>query len=159
MSLLDAKEYDPRPRRRMWRLIGVAVLVVVAGLVAWRIFRYTPETHVIHKFFDALERKDFDAAYGIYNGDPEWQQHPAKYNQYPLAQFKLDWGPSSEYGVIVSHKIDCVTEPDSKGFTSPSGVIVVVIVNNRSQGTSLWVEKKTKTITTSPFEVQCHPPA
>ncbi len=158
MALLDAKEYDPRPAKRMWRLIGAAVALVIVGFIAWRIFRYTPYTHVINKFFEALERKDFDAAYGIYNGDPDWKQHAAKYNQYPLSQFMLDWGPSGEYGAITSHKIDCATEPGSRDFTPPSGVIVVVIVNNRSEGTSLWVEKKNKTITTSPFEVQCHPP-
>jgi hypothetical protein len=159
MALLDAKEYDPRPAKRMWRLIGAGVLIVILGLIAWRIFRYWPETHAVNKFFEALERKDFDAAYGIYNGDPDWKQHAAKYNQYPVSQFTLDWGPSSEYGVIASHKIDCATEPESKGFASPSGVIVVVVVNGRSQGTSLWVEKKNKSITTSPFEVQCHPPS
>jgi hypothetical protein len=159
MALMDAKEYDPRPARRMWRLIGVAVLIVVLGFIAWRIFRYTPYTSVINKFFEAVERKDFDTAYAIYNGDPNWQQHPDKYDKYSLSQFKLDWGPSGEYGIIKSHEVDCVTEPEAKDFHSPSGVIVVVRVNNRVDGeTSLWVEKKTKTITTSPFNVECHPP-
>lgn len=158
MALLDAKEYDPRPARRMWRLIGVAVLIVVVGFIAWRVFRYTPYTHTINKFFDAIESKDYETAYGIYNGDPNWQQHPEKYNQYPLSQFKLDWGPSGEYGPITSHKIDCVTEPEAKDFHSSSGVIVVVIVNHRTNETSLWVEKGSKTITTSPFTVECHPP-
>ena len=157
MALLDAKEYDPRPARRMWRLIGVAVLIVVVGFISWRIFRYTPYTNVINKFFDALERKDFDTAYGIYNADPDWKQHPAKYDKYTLPQFTLDWGPSGEYGPITSHKIDCVTEPDTKDFHSPSGVIVVVIVNNTTKEMSLWVEKGSKTITTSPFPVDCHP--
>ena len=158
MALLDAKEYDPRPAQRMWRLIGVAVLVVVVGLIAWRVFRFTPYTSVINKFFDAIERKDFETAYGIYNGDPDWRQHPAKYDKYTLSQFMLDWGPSGEYGTITSHKIDCVTQPDTKEFHSPSGVIVVAIVNNQSKTMSLWVEKGSKTITTSPFTVECHPP-
>jgi hypothetical protein len=157
MSLLDAQEYDPRPAQRMRRLIALGAALIVAGLLLWWIFRNWPEEHVVDRFFSALERKDFDAAYGIYNADPDWKQHAAKYNQYPLPNFMLDWGPSSEYGVITSHKIDCSKEPDKKGFQSPSGVIVTVIINGRSQPTSLWVEKKSKTLTLSPWELQCHP--
>src|SRR5262249_31439157 len=114
MALLDAKEYDPRPARRMWRLIGAAVLVVVLAFIAWRIFRYQPEKNVINRFFDAIERKDFDAAYGIYNNDPDWKQHPDKYDKYSLSQFKLDWGPSGEYGPITAHEVDCAIEPEAK---------------------------------------------
>ena len=158
MGLMDAKEYDPRPARRMWRLIGVAVAIVVVAVIAWFLFRYTPYTSVIDNFFDAIQRKDFDVAYGIYQGDPDWKQHPNKYDKYTFSQFMLDWGPSGEYGKIESHKIDCATEPATKDFHSPSGVIVTVIVNGQSKETSLWVEKKTKTITTSPFAVECHPP-
>lgn len=158
MGLMDAQEYDPRPAQRRWRLIGLALVIVVVVCLLWWNLRYWPEEQVIKRFFSAIERKDFDAAYGIYNGDPNWKQHPEKYNQYSLPQFMLDWGPSSEYGPITSHRIDCATEPKKKGFASPSGVIVVVTVNQRSDSTSLWVEKKNKTITTSPWTVLCHAP-
>jgi hypothetical protein len=157
MALLDAKEYDPRPAQRTWRLIAAGAVILVAIFLFWWFFRYWPEESVVNKFFAAIERKDFDAAYGIYNADADWKQHAAKYNQYSLSQFMLDWGPSSEYGVITSHKIDCSKEPVKKGFQSPSGVIVSVILNGRSQATSLWVEKKSKTLTLSPYELQCHP--
>jgi hypothetical protein len=156
MALMDAKEYDPKPARRRRRLIIAAVVVAVAALVFWWFFRYWPEERVVNKFFEALERKDFDAAYGIYFADPAWKQHAAKYNQYPLPQFMLDWGPSSEYATITSHKIDCSTEPKKRDFQSPSGVIVVAIVNGRYH-TPLWVEKKDKTLTPSPIDVQCRP--
>ncbi len=153
MALMDAKEYDPRPAQLRKRLIIVAVIVVVAGLVFWWFFRYWPETRVVNQFFEAIEHKDFDAAYGIYFADPHWKEHAAKYNQYPLPQFMLDWGPSSEFGVITSHHIDCAKQlPDS------SGVIVMVTVNNRVGPTSLWVENKTKTLTApAPRELQCRP--
>ncbi len=158
MALMDAKEYDPRPAQRRRRLIVIAVLLAVAVLTVWWFFRYWPEEHIVNKFFEALERKDFNAAYGIYNADPDWKQHAEKYNQYPLPSFMLDWGPSSEYGVITSHKIDCVKEPEKRDFQSASGVIIAVIINGRSQAASLWVEKKAKTITNYPFgELQCHP--
>ncbi len=158
MALLDAKEYDPRPAQRRWRLVMIAVVVAIAAFLVWWFFRYYPEEQALNRFFEAIEHKDFDKAYGIYFADPNWKQHPEKYNQYPISQFVLDWGPSSEYGVITSHKIDCATEPPTKAYRSPTGVIVVVSINNRPETTSMWVEKKTKSVTLSPQEVLCHPP-
>ena len=166
MALLDAKEYDPRPRQRIWRLVGLVAALVVAALVFWWIFRYWQEERIINRFFEAIERKDFDAAYGIYNADPDWKQHAAKYNQYSLPQFMQDWGPASEFGAIVSHKIDC-----AKG--TGSGVIVAVTVNGQhcpvsasadatpaykeqcSQTTFTWVETKARTLTLSPLPLKC----
>lgn len=156
MGLLDAKEYDPRPAQRRWRLIGLAVVLVIAAVLVWWFFRYWPEERVINRFFTAIEHKDYDAAYGIYNADPNWKQHPQKYNQYSLSQFMLDWGPASEYGPITSHSVDCATEPKKSGFQPPSGVIVVVTINHRSESTSMWVEKKSRTLTLSPWTVLCH---
>lgn len=158
MGLMDAKEYDPRPAQRRWRLLVTALVLVIAAFLVWWLFRFYPEKKVINKFFAAIEHKDYDTAYGLYFADPEWKQHPQKYNQYPLPQFMLDWGPSSEYGTITSHKIECTTEPPSKAYRSPTGVIVVVSVNNRPETTSMWVEKKSKSISLSPQEVLCHPP-
>ncbi|HKT49960.1 MAG TPA: hypothetical protein VJV96_06665 [Candidatus Angelobacter sp.] len=158
MGLMDAKEYDPRPAQRRWRLLVTALVIVLAVFLVWWFFRFFPENRVINKFFHAIEHKDYDTAYGLYFADPEWKQHPQKYNQYPLPQFMLDWGPSSEYGTITSHKIECTTEPPTKAYHSPTGVIVVVSVNNRPETTSMWVEKKSKSISLSPQEVICHPP-
>jgi hypothetical protein len=158
MGLFDAKEYDPRPAQRRWRLVIIAFIVAVAAFLVWWFFRYYPEEQAINRFFQAIERKDFDTAYGLYFADPNWKQHPQKYDQYPLSQFMLDWGPSSEYGVITSHKIDCATEPPTKAYRPSTGVIVVVSVNHRPETTSMWVEKKSKSISLSPQEVLCHPP-
>lgn len=164
MGLLDAKEYDPRPAQRRWRLVAIAVVLVIVFLVLWfwpsGRFRYIREWGVANKFFAAIERKDFDAAYGLYNADSDWKQHPEKYNQYTLSQFTLDWGPSSDFGIIASHQVDCATEPPTKGFGSASGVILVVTLNRRTTPTLLWVEKKSHTITTSPdiWQVRCHSP-
>jgi hypothetical protein len=157
MALMDAKEYDPRPAQRRWRLIGALAAVVVAGLIFWWFFRYWPEEHAINKFFEALEHQDFETAYALYNADPAWKQHPDKYKDYSFPQFKLDWGPSGDYGPIASHTIDCATELKRRD-SSASGVIVVVIINHRSEPTSMWVEKKNKTITLSPWQALCHAP-
>jgi hypothetical protein len=157
MGLMDAKEYDPRPARRRWMIAGLAAVLVVVCLVLWfwpsGRFRYWRQWSIADNFFAAIEHKDFDSAYGLYNADPDWKQHPGKYNQYPLAQFTLDWGPASEFGIITTHQVECAIEPPKKGFVSASGVVAVVKVNGRTDPTLLWVEKKSGTITTSPWDL------
>lgn len=155
MGLLDAPEYDPRPAQRRNRMILIALVVIIVAVVLYFIFRYYPEKKVIDQFFQAIEQKDYEKAYGIYNHDPDWKQHPSKYKDYTLNQFVLDWGPSGDYGTITSHEIDCATEPHKSGFQSASGIIVVVTLNKRAEQTSMWVEKKDKTVTRSPINVEC----
>ena|SRR5579864_7653284 len=159
MGLLDAKEYDPRPRRRLTWLILAAVVVVIAAIAGFYEYPYWRARGVINHFFQAIEAKNFEQAYGIWNADPDWKQHANSYDKYTLSQFLLDWGPSSEYGVITTHSIECMTEPPKKAFKSPTGVIVVVKINNRADpkdDVDLWVEKQTKTIGFSPENrVQC----
>lgn len=155
MGLLDAPEYDPRPAQRRNRMILIALIVIIVAVVLYFIFRYYPEKKVIDQFFQAIEQKDYEKAYGIYNHDPDWKQHPGKYKDYTLNQFVLDWGPSGDYGTITSHEIDCATEPHKSGFQSASGIIVVVTLNKRAEQISMWVEKKDKTVTRSPINVEC----
>jgi hypothetical protein len=156
MALMDAKEYDPGPAKRRWKLIGIAAVILIVALIAWRIFRFWPEEHVINKFFQAIEAKNFEEAYAVYNADPDWKQHPDKYKGYTLNQFVLDWGPSGDYGPITDYHVDCSLELPTKDSGAPSGIIVVVTVNHRAQPQSMWVEKKSKTITLSPRDVVCH---
>src|SRR5690349_13976526 len=140
MGLMDAQEYDPRPAQRRRRLIGIIAVIVVVPLAIWYFFLYYwPEKHVVNKFFQAIEQKDFETAYGIYEADPAWKQHPEKYQEYTFNQFRLDWGPQGEYGPITSHEVDCATELPTKDFVSPSGVIVVVKINQVAKTKSLWV--------------------
>ena len=156
MALMDAKEYDPRPAQKRRKIIATVVVVVLAVTVYLYMTRYDSEKKVINNFFSAIEQKDFDAAYGIYYADANWKQHPEKYSSYTINQFKLDWGPSGEYGTISSHRVDCALEPPKKDFVSPSGVIVVVTINNLHDTRSMWVEKKSRTVTDSPMKVLCH---
>ncbi len=156
MALMDAQEYDPRPAQKRRRIITTAVLVIGVPLLVWYFFfYYWPEEHVVNKFFQAIEQKDYDTAYGVYQGDANWQQHPERYANYTVNQFKLDWGPQGEYGTITSHHVDCSIEPPKKNFVSPSGVIVVVTINGRKEPRSMWVEKKKKTLTDSYIKAEC----
>ena len=156
MALLDAKEYDPRPAQKRRKIIATIVVIVLAVSVYLFLTRYDAEKKVITNFFHAIEQKDFEAAYGIYQGDPDWKQHPEKYSSYTFNQFKLDWGPQGEYGVITSHQVECALEPPKKDFVSSTGVVVVVTINSRQDPRSMWVEKKARTISDSPVKVLCH---
>src|SRR5215472_6907624 len=121
MGLMDAKEYDPRPARRLWTIVGVVVGLAVVWWILWFwpiipwFYRYGSQERVINRFLEAIERKDFDTAYGIYHADPDWKQHPNEHQEYPLARFMLDWGPSGDYGAIASHRIECAADPSKGG--------------------------------------------
>lgn len=146
-TLFDAKPYDPaRERRRKILIVSlVSAVIVIASLLWW--FRYWPEEHKVDQFFTALERKDFEKAYGIWMADADWKQHPQKYQKYPFGEFYLDWGPGGEWGIIKSHKVDGSATP--KGGST--GIVVVVTVNDRVEKAHVWVEKKDNTFSFSPY--------
>jgi hypothetical protein len=148
MSLLDAPEYDPRrERRRRIRIIGIIVVVlVIAGLI-WSL-RYWPEEHAVSQFFAALEKQDYETAYGFWMHDPQWREHPDRYSRYPYNEFYRDWGPGGEWGLIKSYKIYASGTPPGGGS---SGVIVEVVVNGRAEHARVWVEKSDKTLGFSPY--------
>ena len=158
MTLLDAQEYDAeKDRKKRKRIISIVVLVLVVAFVLelagsiwlktplW--FLYWPEERVADHFFDALQRQNFDIAYGIWMHDPQWRQHPDQHKKYPYNEFSRDWGPGGEWGTVKSHKIYAVGPPPGGG----SGVIVDVTVNDRAQPARVWVEKHDHTMSFSPY--------
>ena len=147
MTLLDAKEYDPaRERRKRIRIISAGVLVLIIASLGWAC-RYWPEERIADQFFDALQKQQYETAYGIWMHDPQWRQHPERYARYPYNEFYTDWGPGGEWGLIKSHKIYASGTP--KGGSS--GVIVEVIINDRAEHARVWIEKSDKTMSFSPF--------
>jgi hypothetical protein len=148
MTLLDAPKYDPaRDRRRMVRIIVSAVVILVLAVFAW-FFRYWPEEHVVNKFFAAIQKQDYENAYGIWMHDPQWKEHPAQYARYPYKDFYTDWGPGGEWGLVKSFEIYASGTPPGK---SSSGIIVEVIVNGRAEHARVWVDKSDKTLGFSPY--------
>jgi hypothetical protein len=160
MTLLDAKEYDAeKERKKRKRIISTVVLVLavsllleVAGSVLFKTplwFLYWPEERVADRFFDALQKQNYEAAYGIWMHDPQWKQHLDKkqIRDYPFKEFYTDWGPGGEWGLIKSHKIYAAGSPPGGG----SGVIVDMTVNDRAQPARVWVEKRDKTMSFSPI--------
>ncbi len=150
MTLLDAKQYDAAPARRRRTIIIISVvLIVIAAWVVYH-FRNYPERTAVTRFFAALQKQDYETAYGVWFNDPNWRQHPQKYPNYAFNDFYRDWGPGGEWGLVKSHAIDCSLSPGGG-----SGVIVEVTVNDRAEHPYVWVQKSDKTLSFSPSEIQC----
>ena len=155
MALLDAPVYNEgKEKAKKSLFIGAVVafflivILIFAGFFAghgW-LFMNLPVEHRVNNFFNALQAKDYGKAYGIYNNDPDWQQHPDKYKDYPLKRFTEDWTSESPVKApITKHHVD-ISETDGSG-TFGSGTIVAVRVNgnnkvfmfvNRKDGTMTW---------------------
>jgi hypothetical protein len=147
MTLLDAEAYDPtRDRKRRIKIAVAITLILLLAAIAW-MYRYWPEERVVSRFFDSLQHKDFEAAYGVWQHDPGWKQHPERFSKYPFADFYRDWGPGGEWGNIQTFKIYASAAPPGGG----SGVIVEVVVNNRAEHARVWVQKSDKTLSFSPY--------
>jgi hypothetical protein len=152
MTLLDAREYDPaKERKKKVRIISAVIVVLVLGFLVWW-NRFLPAKHIADKFFSALQKQDFDTAYGIYFADRDWHQHPQNHAQYPLNEFRQDWGPGGEWGIIKSYSIYGASNCPGGG----SGVVVDVIVNDRAQHAQVYVDKSDKTISTPPCDLEFH---
>ncbi len=148
MTLLDAQPYDSaKARRRNIKIAITVVVVIVLATLAW-MYRNWPEEHSVDKFFAALQQQHYEIAYGIYFNDPDWEKHQQKYAQYPYADFYRDWGPGGEWGLIRSHRI--YGSANTKGFGS-GGVVVEVIVNERTEHARMFVQKSDKTLTVYPY--------
>jgi hypothetical protein len=148
MTLLDAPTFDPaKLRRRKIKITVAIVVVIVLAAVAW-MYRNWPEEHAVDKFFVALQNSDYENAYGIYFNDPSWRQHQQKYSQYTYADFYRDWGPGGEWGLVKSHRI--YGSANTKGFGG-GGVVVEVVVNERSERARMFVQRSDKTLTVYPY--------
>lgn len=145
-TIFTAPDYNPqRERRKKVIVVAAAAAILIVGVFAY-LYRNWPEERVVNHFFSALVNKDFEKAYGIWLHDPDWKSHPQQYAQYPYKDFYRDWGPGGEWGIIRSFHVDGSANPKAG-----SGVVVVVTVNDRKEQARIWVEKKDKTLTFSPY--------
>ena len=158
MTLLDAQELDPRialkRKRRMIAAILLAAIVLGVGVLGFLLghgwwFWYLPEERIVGRFFDALQKQDYNTAYGIWMLDPQWQQHPERYPKYPFGDFYRDWGPGGEWGLIKTQKVYGASTCPGGG----SGIVVDVVVNDRAIHAQVWVEKSDHTLSYPPCEL------
>jgi hypothetical protein len=150
MTLLDAREYHPeKERRRRTRILSLIVSGLVLAFIVWW-NRFWPQKHIADDFFFDLEHQQFEKAYGVYYADPDWQRHPQNHSQYPFNEFMQDWGTGSPWGVIKSFKIYGASNCPGGG----SGVVVDVIVNNRTEHAQLYVDEHDETISSPPCDLE-----
>jgi len=137
---MNAPKFDPaRENRNRNLLIGAGVLVVLmvltglGGIIAGHGWFFTNlrAEHRVSTFFDALEAKDYNKAYAIWNNDADWQQHPQKYD-YTLKRFTEDWATQDPIrGPVNSYHVD-ISKTDGSG-TFGTGIIVAVRVNGNNK--------------------------
>src|SRR5579864_8734649 len=145
MTIFQAKEYDPRiEKRRRIYVIAALLAAALAGFLTYRFWDWREE-RTVSSFLTAIEHKDYEKAYAIWNADPNWKQHPQKYSGYNFGTFELDWGPTGEYGEIRTHRIRSAITPKRS-----SGVVIISMINDRKQPLALWVEKGDHSITFLP---------
>ena len=153
MTLLNAPEFNEAKENRTRNvLIGSGVLVVVIGLVAlagfvlghgW-FFINLPAEHRVGTFLSALQARDYPRAYGIFYDDPNWQQHPQKYKDYPLERFTEDFTTESDWkGPVNSYHVDFSRR--DKGGT------VVASTINGSTNLTLHYPRKDGTLAFFPY--------
>jgi hypothetical protein len=135
MTLLNAPTYDAR-RENLKRklLIGTMAVVLVGGILAilgyvlghgW-FFSNLPVEHKVNVFMQTVQEGDYAKAYGIWENDADWQQHPQKYD-YKLQRFTEDWTTASDWGgPVKSYHID-VSKRDA------TGTVVAVNINGKKR--------------------------
>jgi hypothetical protein len=150
MTLLDAPRYDAHRariiRNSILATIGLVIVLAVLTVVFWD----WPQQHRINHFFSIVEKGDMPDAYAYWNNDPAWRQHADRYTGYTFDDFQKDWGPSSDYGVIKTHRIQ-ITK------TVGNGVVMGVDINGGKTPLFLRVDHKSKEIGFSPVELYVGP--
>lgn len=148
MTLMDAQQYDgARARRRRFAISGMIVAVLVLVWLGYHLRNHS-ERRVVNRFFAALQKQDYEEAYGLWWNDPQWKQHPQNFPNYQYNDFYRDWGPGGEWGLIKRYSVDC-------SFATDSGVVVQVTVNGRADHAYSYVLKSNKSLSFSPTEIQC----
>jgi hypothetical protein len=153
MTLLNAPEFNAAKENRNRNiLIGSGVLVVALGLVAllgfvlghgW-FFVNLPVEHRVSSFLAALQARDYPRAYGIFYNDPDWQQHPQNYKDYPLDRFTEDFTTESEWkGAVTSYHVDFSRR-------DKTGTVVASTINGGTNLT-LHYSRKDGTLAFFPF--------
>jgi hypothetical protein len=154
VNLLEPEPSAEQTESRTRRLIfaGVAVLIAIV-IVAWYVFRFTPEKRAAERFFDALVAGDTGRAYELWKGQG---QHSSSYTE---KDFLEDWGPNGYYGPVKSYRIESASSrPGASGVDilvdlspyAPFPAPEDVEKSRRTRRVRLWVETKDKSLSFPP---------
>jgi hypothetical protein len=148
MTLMDAvvDNTTPDKKRRTFIIASLCVAGVIA-ITAFMTWNLSAEYRV-NQLFAAIEKQDFPQAFGIWNNDPNWQQHAQQYaaGGYSYGRFVSDWGRDGDYGTIKSHKILHATSRYGN-----STLLAVEVNGRKAAPLTLAVEKHAHAMTFSPF--------
>ena len=155
MTLLNAPEFDERKenqRRNIWVGLGtfvavMAVLTLTGFLLGhgW-LFTNLPAEHRVNVFLTAVQAGDYPKAFGIWNNDAQWQQHPQRYADYPLQRFTEDFTTESEWkGPVTSFHVN-FSKRDS------TGTVVAATINGTTNLT-LKIQRSDGTMSFFPYEL------
>jgi hypothetical protein len=157
MTLLNAPEFDVQKENRKRNIligsgIGVVLLAILslAGFLlghGW-LFTNLPVEHKVNVFLSALQSQDYPRAYGLFYNDPDWQQHPQKYKDYPLERFTEDFTTESDWKAPVSSFHVGCSKRDATGTA-------IAIKVNGSTSLTLKYQRADGTISFFPFELSC----
>jgi hypothetical protein len=166
MTLLDAPKYDAARARRnrqvLWISVGVFVALFIGFWVGaghpvdwpWNWMTHLRGRSTINTFLSDVEHNDLAAAYGIWNHDPDWRQHPDKLGSYSFERFQQDWSsnsPENEYGSIQTHKIVAAR-------MSGNVLLVGTLINgHKSKALFLNFDPKSRQLGFSPVELYLGP--
>ena len=126
------KPIDLKAERRRRYLISAFVFILfLSGYLYWQ-FRNYAEERQARSFFAALQQRNFEEAYRI------WQPT----SSYKLKDFLEDWGDQGLQGPVERFRIMGSTRRGS-------GVVVRIRVNDK-QNVSLWVERRDMSLTFPP---------
>ena len=157
MTLLNAPKYDAsRETTKRNILVGSAVaillgvVITLAGYImghGW-FFMNLPVEHRVGTFLTAVQSADYPKAYGIWQNDADWQQHPDKYKDYPLSRFTEDWTTASDWhGPVKTFHVDVSKRDDT-------GTVVAATVNDSRKRLFVKYQRKDGTLSYFPLELQ-----
>lgn len=156
MTLLNAPQYN-RNKENAKRnafigaglAIAAAVLLCLGGFFSghgW-FFINLPAEHRVKVFLETVQSGDFNKAYGIWQNDSEWQQHPDRFKDYPLKRFTEDWTTASDWGgPVKTFHVDVSKRDDT-------GTVVASTINDRKR-VFLKYQKKDGTLSFFPLVLE-----
>jgi len=130
---------DERKEKITKRVILAIVIVLVVGGLGYAFFHDFPEERQVGRFFDLLQKHDYQAAYAMWGCT---QPTDRACNDYPFAEFMKDWGPEAS-PVTSADVLD--------GESCGSGVIVEVDAG-KAGDKKLWVERANHILAFPPFD-------
>ena len=125
-------------------LVLILVVSVLLGGIFYFFFKNYFEEHRVSSFLTALQKEDYERAYGFWGCSVE---NPCR--DYNYEDFLEDWGPASHLGRVNSFRLGRSAEVGT-------GVIIEINVNGKAQP-ELWVEKDSKLVGFSPYRFRKSP--